>query len=252
MGHNSEKGVSEQKQEEQDVSDKGASQVREVQVPQVTSQERDATKPKIVPVTKENRGMVSETHKGLIMNPNGTFTMTPQHNTWVQNPGIQIAKYHDTQVGFPPGINKRNHAQPSMLKLGFTFEGEWARIPRNRMDRGPNYTDFDIVRIEKYIDEEGDIRRAVCYGKENKELYVWFEFEEMMVTFPYWVIPNPTIYFNGKKFNPDVKKWQVKNDKKNDSVKATPRDQSKDIQGGQSKPRTQPRDKLGSTQRKQG
>ena len=100
------------------------------------------------------------------------------------------------------------------------------------MDRGPDYKDFEIVRIEKYIDVEGDIRRAVSYGKEDKDLYVWFKIEDMLESFPNWTIPNPSIFFNGKKYNPDVKKWLVKGGRNNDSAKATPRDQSKDIQGG--------------------
>ena len=169
-----------------DDSEKGASgtsQNGEVQVPLVTSQESEATKPKIVPITQENRGEVSETYKGLIINPDGSFTMTPQHLTWLKNSEMQIAKYHSSPREFPLGIKREGHAKASMLDLKFSYPGEWAKIPLDRMDKGPNYTKYDIVRIERYVDEEGNIRKAVCYATKEEDFKTWFKFDNK-VFFP--------------------------------------------------------------------
>ena len=83
------------------------------------------------------------------------------------------------------------------------------------------------------MDEEGNIRKAVCYATKEEDFKTWFKFEDMMVTYPYWFIPNPSIFYNGKRFNPDIKKWMGKKEKKEkkESADTSPRDQSRDIQG---------------------
>ena len=153
-----------------DTSKKGGGQnplVGEVQVPQISSQEGSASMPMTIPMT----GTVSKELKGVIVNSNGSFSMTPQFLTWVKNPELQVAKYHDTKVGFPPGvqIDRTNHPKPSMLNLGFTFQGEWARMPKDKQDKtGPLYKEYQIVRVEKYIDEEGIIKKQYAMQEMPK------------------------------------------------------------------------------------
>ena len=102
------------------------------------------------------------------------------------------------------------------------------------MNRGPKYdTDYEIVRIEKYIDEQGNIKRAVCYATNAEGLKCWFRYEDMILSHPYWYIPNPSLFYNGKKWKPELKLW-MKGKKGNKGTSSTyPRDQSRDIQGAQ-------------------
>ena len=77
------------------------------------------------------------------------------------------------------------------------------------MDRddqsGPNYKKFHIVRLEKYVDEDGEIRKAICYQKDGNELNIWFKYEDIMNAFTNWVTPTPSYYFNGKRWNPGMR-----------------------------------------------
>ena len=123
----------------------------------------------------------------------------------MMNPDIQrVTRYNSIPTEFPMTIPQGGHARISDLNLHWTHTGEWAKIPRNRdqrMKKGDN--DYDIVRVESYIDEEGQIRKAVCYTTQDTDMKVWFKFEEMMLTHPHWEIPKPSIFFNGRKWKPD-------------------------------------------------
>ena len=129
------------------------------------------------------------------MNPDGTFRMTPQFLTWVKNPEMQLVKYHVSPMGFPkdPQLDKTWHPKPSMLDLDFSYKGEWARMPKDRLDKtGPLYKNFYIVRIECYIDVDGEIKKAICYQKDASLLQIWFDFADIMQAFPHWVTPTPS------------------------------------------------------------
>ena len=157
----------------------------------------------------ETQGVVSQEMKGVIMNPDGTFTMTPQFRTWVMNPEMQLIKHHANPKGYPKGyaLDKTWHPKPSMLDLDFSYKGEWARMPKDRLDKtGPLYKNFYIVRIEYYINEDGEIKKAICYQKDASLLQIWFDFDDIMQAFPHWVTPTPSYYFNSRRFNTDIKK----------------------------------------------
>ena len=105
-------------------------------------------------------------------------------------------------MGFPkdPVLDKSWHPAPGYLKLDYTFQGEWARIPVDRNDNsGPLYKKYHIVRVEKYIDEEGNIRKAICYQKDASAFFIWFNYEDIMDTFTNWITPTRPYYFNGKR-----------------------------------------------------
>ena len=108
-------------------------------------------------------------------------------------------------------------------------------MPRNRdqkLKRGDE--NYDIVRVESYIDEEGKIRRAVCQTKQDTEMKVWFKYEEKVLSHPFWEIPNPSVFFNGKKWKPDPPHWMKKGKSKKNPTGRYPGDQSnKDFQGYQ-------------------
>ena len=77
-----------------------------------------------------------------------------------------------------------------MLNLVFTHTGEWVKIPKNRdTPGGPNYFNYTVGRIKKYIDKEGITRSAVAYGDENVKLTVWFHMEVMLKGLREWILP---------------------------------------------------------------
>ena len=39
----------------------------------------------VVQINKDNKGLVSTEHNGMIVNPDGTLSRTPQYETWVKN-----------------------------------------------------------------------------------------------------------------------------------------------------------------------
>ena len=71
-------------------------EVTETNSQQMTSPGREVTEvpnsqkftPRVETITPQNRGRVSEELKGLIVNPDGTMTATPQFSTWIRNPDI--------------------------------------------------------------------------------------------------------------------------------------------------------------------
>ena len=201
-----------------------------------STQKREEGRPLIVPITEENRNRISINDMGLIQNENGTLTMTPQYWTWSSNKSIQIQKLQDTHPGFPAHIRRTGHPEATQMDIGWTHEGEWILIPVDKDDKGPIYKDTNIARIEKYINLDGDISRAVSYGEEDTKLKIWFDIEELKKAFPHWIIPNPCPYYNGKKFSPGVRRPPKGNNKPNfnsgPKTNPLPRDQSnKDIQG---------------------
>ena len=63
------------------------------------------------------------------------------------------------------------------------------------MDRGdhsgPDYKDFNIARLERYVDEDGVVQSAICYKKEGSDMNIWFRYEEVK-----------SAYENGKSLSP--------------------------------------------------
>ena len=97
--------------------------------------------------------------------------MTKQFYTWVKNPTIQRVKIYENPMDFPiePILDKTWHPAPSNLKLNHSHEGDWARLSVERDDKsGPLYKNYHIVRVEKYIDEEGDIKKSCLLSEGCK------------------------------------------------------------------------------------
>ena len=68
---------------------------------------------------------------------------------------------------------------------------------------------YEIVRVESYIDEEGEIRKGVCYSKSASDLEVWFREEDFKESHPFWEIPKIPDFFNGKVWKSDVPYWNT-------------------------------------------
>ena len=166
-------------------------------------------RPYIVCITDENRSRISMLHKRMLLNEDGTLTITPQYWTWSKNPTMQLQRLYEVLPDFPADINRQNHPKITLLFLEWTHEGEWVLVPIDEMDEGPVYKDTKVARIESYIDLDGRIKRAVSYGKEEAKLTAWFDIDELKQAFPHWTIPIPGLYYNTRRFSPDIRR-QIK------------------------------------------
>merc|ERR1711874_530823 len=57
-----------------------------------------------------------------------------------------------------------------------------------------------------YVDEDGTIKKAICYQKDANALYILFNYEDIMDTFTNWITPTPSYYFNGKRWSSEMRK----------------------------------------------
>ena len=85
-------------------------------------------------------------------------------------------------------------------------------------------------RIEKYIDIDGMIRKAVSYGMDDFKLKVWYSLDQIIQAFPNWKYEESTKFYNGRKFGMQVKR-SSNNDNTSRNKPRVPLDQSQDIQG---------------------
>merc|ERR1711895_371008 len=54
------------------------------------------------------------------------------------------------------------------------------------------------------VDEEGVIRKAVCYGRINLQLKVWYRYGDIQQYYPNWKIYKPSLFYNGKRWREDA------------------------------------------------
>ena len=188
-----------------------------VQDPQVSSQRprenidppnqnRQEGSPLIVAVTEENKDKVSNQFRGLIVNRDGTITMTPQFFTWSNNQEIQLQKLFKVAPPHPAEVDNEGHPKPTRRNIVWTHDGEWVEVPLSRHDKGPIFKETLVARVERSIDIDGNIKKALSYGDDETKLKVWFDLGEMLEAFPHWKIPSPSIFFNTRKFNTSIKK----------------------------------------------
>ena len=170
------------------------------------NQNREEGTPLIVAVTDENKDKVSSQFKGLMVNDDGTINMTPQFFTWSNNSDIQLQKLFKVAPTFPAGVNNVGHPKATRQNLVWTHNGEWILVPVDKSDKGPEFRETLVARIERSIDIYGNIKKALSYGDDETKLKAWFDLEEMKVAFPHWNIPNPSKFYNGRKFNAEPRK----------------------------------------------
>ena len=73
------------------------------------------------------------------------------------------------------------HANPTTLNLEWSHSGEWARVPiQQNQTGGPEYHSYNVGRIERYVDTNGVMRRAMAYGDDSEKLLVWYNVEDML------------------------------------------------------------------------
>ena len=104
--------------------------------------------------------------------------------------------------GLPDYLESTWHPQPCKLNLIFSHAGEWIKIQKARGDStGPDYSEYYIGRLERYIDLRGIVRKAVAYGKDSEAMNTWYHFDDIKKALGTWVIPEVPYWYNNKKWN---------------------------------------------------
>merc|ERR1711874_69713 len=103
--------------------------------------------------------------------------------------------------GFPDYVESAGYPEQCKLVLKYSHKGEWIKIPRNRWDTsGPNYSDYHIGRLERYLYLKGNIKKAVAYGRNAEFLKTWFHFEDIKDYLGNWVLPEVPYWYNNQIF----------------------------------------------------
>ena len=188
----------------------------------------------VVDINQRNMEQVSLEHNGMLVNPDGSLTRTPQYETYLKNKETQLKRTYETTPTMPEELSAvPDHPQPTNQNQNWSYKGEWHEIPVDPSQEGTELEECKVVRIEPYIDIDGVIRRALSYGDDADRLGPWFSLEEIQKAYPKWKIPNPSKFFNNKKFSKTARRDLQDNRREKKKGNYPPGDQShKDIQGG--------------------
>ena len=115
----------------------------------------------VVEINENNESKVSTIHNGMIENPDGTLSRTPQSETWVKNRDLQLKKTYETTPRMPEYLYSiPGHPTPTNLDLSWSFVGDWYDVPINPNHSGAEGEKTRVARIEPYIDINGIIKKA--------------------------------------------------------------------------------------------
>ena len=167
-----------------------------------TTQKRDGNSPLIVVINEENYKFIRRDDYGMIENPDGTLSRTPQYETRKKNILVQLKEEYDSAPNMPVDLlTTENHPEPCKLNLNWSYDGKWVLVPKYQADQGSFLREFRVGRIETYIDLDGTIKRALSYGDSPETINTWFKVEDIRKLFPKWNIPQPGKFYNRRKFN---------------------------------------------------
>ena len=188
----------------------------------------------VVDIDQRNMEQVSLEHNGMLINQDGSLTRTPQYETYLKNRETQLKNTYETTPIMPEELNAiPNHPQPTNQNQKWSYKGDWHELPVDPNQEGTDQEDCKVVRVEPYIDTDGVIRRALSYGDDADRLGPWFNLEDIQKAFPKWKIPEPSKFFNNRKFSKSARRDLQENKKERKRGNYPPGDQSyKDIQGG--------------------
>ena len=57
---------------------------------------------------------------------------------------------------------------------------------------------MEEARVEPYIDQEGNTKEAVAYGRNTNKMNIWFDLDEVRKARGSWLFPEIPYFFNGK------------------------------------------------------
>ena len=188
----------------------------------------------VVDIDQWNMEQVSLEHNGMLVNPDGSLTRTPQYETYLKNREVQLKRSYETIPTMPEELSAiSDHPQPTSMNLVWSHRGEWQEVPVDPSQEGTDQEECRVARVEPYIDTDGKIKRALSYGDDADRLGPWFILEEIQKAYPRWKISNPSKFFNNKKFSKTARRDLQDNRREKKKGNYPPGDQSiKDIQGG--------------------
>ena len=68
--------------------------------------------------------------------------------------------------------------------------------------KGEEVHNYNVARVEKYVDKDGNELEAMAYGTDSKSLMVWYDWEEIKKFFKNWTVPETPKWAN-------LKEWVV-------------------------------------------
>ena len=135
----------------------------------------------IINITDENRDRVSILLGGMLQNGDGSFSRTPMSETWARNKNHQLIKRHDSAPQKPDCLgNIPEHPNPTTMDLEWSHVGEWQDVPWKANGTGAVGSESRVGRIEPYVDTDGKIKKALCYGNSMGNLEGWYDLEEVL------------------------------------------------------------------------
>ena len=173
-----------------------------------------ATPPiKVVKITPENIRRISYEHNGMLLNEDGSLSRTPQYETFLKDKFVQLERTYSTTPVMPEELEKiPGHPRPTDKNLNWSHRGKWQVVPEDPNSEGSEQENDRVARVEPYIDTEGRIKKAICYGEEADHLNTWFDLEEVLKVYKKWKMPVTSKYFNNRKFSRYARRdWQESN-----------------------------------------
>ena len=159
---------------------------------------------------------------------NGAWTVPTQYLAWIKvlkdkEGNIPIYQFEVIYRyvgrhphGIPNYVELAGHPEPSNLNLKYSHNGEWVKVPKEKWDSsGPDYTYFHMGRLERYLDNKGNLKMAVAYGRTKEDLKSWFNYETLREFLGNWVLPTVPYWYN----NPMVIMEKVRKEHEASGVK---------------------------------
>ena len=103
-----------------------------------------------------------------------------------------------------PEALEDNHPRFTTLDLEWSLTGKWVGVPKSStafVREGEEVHNYNVARVESYIDKDGFIRSAMASGFCSGSIMVWYESEEVKDFFKLWAAPDTPKWANTKKWS---------------------------------------------------
>merc|ERR1711895_89714 len=107
----------------------------------------------------------------MLLTKDGSLLRTPQYETFQKDNFVQLKKVYGTTPIMPEEIERiPGHPKPTPLDLDWSHRGDWQEMPEDPSQEEPTKINYRVARVEPYIDIDGQIKKALCYGEEADQL----------------------------------------------------------------------------------